>query len=318
MRDEWGRIWRVLCCTWLVLSIGCGRGGGGGGEGGAGEAGGASGGAPIPVVVSILPQRQVVERIGGERVEVEVMVGVGASPETYEPKPSQLRALSGARAYFAMGVPFEAGWGERFRRVNPLLRMVDVNEGVERLELAGHVHGDGDHVHEQEATWDPHTWVSPRRVIVQARHVAAVLAELAPAHEAEFRANLEGLVADIEALDAGLRERLDGLAGRPFLVFHPAWGYFADDYGLVQIPIEVGGQEPSAAEMAEVIRRARAEGVRAVFVQPESGMQQARQVASALGCEVVEMSPLAPDWLENLREVGERLAAALRQGGPDE
>lgn len=306
------RVWVVLVVG-LVL-VGCGRGS---------EAPVEGGGGGIGVVVSIVPQRYMVERIGGDWVRVQVMVGPGASPATYEPKPSQLRALSQARVYFSSGVPFEAGWMDRFRRSNSSMKVVDVNEGVERLWMLGHDHGhghgdeEGVH-HHHEATWDPHTWLSPRRVKVQAERIAEVLSELAPEGAPEFRANLDRLLSDIDALDAELRTQFEGLAGRRFLVFHPSWGYFADDYGLEQLSIEVGGQEPSAAEMAEVIRRARDGGVSAVFAQPEFRMQQAGQVADALGLELVVISPLEADWLENLRMVGARIAEAIREGTGDE
>jgi len=112
-------------------------------------------------------------------------------------------------------------------------------------------------------------------------------------------------------LDADIHAALDGLERREFMVFHPAWGYFAREYGLEMIPIEVGGQEPSAAELAGLVSEALEEGVSVIFVQPEFSARAAETIASESGGQVVTIDSLAEDWAENLRRVAESLAAAL-------
>ncbi len=272
----------------------------------------------MSVTVSILPQRTFVERVGGERVTVSVMVEPGSSPATYEPKPEQLRALSDAVAYFSIGVPFEGAWLDRIAAANRDMVMVDTAEGIERLPMRAHHHhdddgddhDDDDHGHASGAP-DPHIWLSPRLVKVQAENICAALAELDPDHEPEFQANLDGFLADIDALEAEIREILGGVESDKFMVFHPAWGYFAADFGLEQIPIEVGGQEPSARELAALIERAREENIRVVFAQPEFRTSDAETIAKEIGGEVLLISPLAPDWLENMRRVAETFAQVL-------
>jgi len=251
---------------------------------------------PLSITVSIVPQRYFVDRIGGEHVHVTVMVEPGSSPATYEPKPAQMRALSDAAAYVGIGVPFEEAWLDKIRSGNPGMRMVDTTAGVERRTFPG------------KPVTDPHIWLSPGRVKIQAQTVADALIAIDPANEADYRANLGALLDDIDALDAGIRQTLEAHSGSRFMVFHPAWGYFASDYGLEMIPIEVGGQEPSAAEMADVISTARAGGIRVVFAQPEFSTQNAETIARQIGGEVLLISPLAPDWLANLHEVAETFA----------
>ena len=182
----------------------------------------------LTIVVSILPQKYFVERIGGEYVDVSVMVLPGSSPASYEPKPEQLRALSRAAAYMSIGVPFEDAWLDRIASANPDMLMVDTAQGIERVG------------------GDPHIWLSPRLAKVQAGTIFEALAQLDPAHEAAYRANLDDFLADIDALDAEIRAKLARVRNRKFMVFHPSWGYFARDYGLEMIPIEVGGQETRA------------------------------------------------------------------------
>lgn len=303
------RAWAGWWCLAVVSLVGGGAGcGGQRGE----EPGDVSDGV-IRVAVSLVPHRYIVERIGGAQVEIEVMVGRGESPAVYEPKPSQLVALAGADLYLAAGVPFELGWLDRFRQVNPRMVIVNLNDGLDLLPMAGHDHAD--HGPGGAHHPDPHTWLSPRLAREQAGRITTSLSRMAPAHADRFAANLADLEADIEDLDGELRALFVGTGGRSFLVFHPSWGYFAADYGLVQVPIEVGGQEPSPAELGRLIEEAAGQGIGVVFAQPEFRTEQARQVADSLGCELVLVSPLAPDWLENLRSVGTRMARALREEG---
>ncbi len=273
----------------------------------------------LKVTVSIAPQRYFVERIGGERVAVNVMVEPGSSPATYEPRPEQLKALSDAVAYFHIGVAFEDVWLDRIAAANRDMMMVDTAAGIERRPLpADHDHEDDGHEEEAEADRDtaegapdPHIWVSPRLVKVQAENIYAALAELDPEHEAEYRANLDAFVADIEDLEAEIEATLAGVENDEFMVFHPAWGYFAADFGLEQIPIEVGGQEPSAQELAHLIEQAREKNIRVIFAQPEFRTSDAETIAEEIDGEVLLISPLAPDWLENLRRVAEAFAGVL-------
>jgi zinc transport system substrate-binding protein len=278
---------------------------------------------PLSVTVSIVPQAYFVERIGGEHVNVNVMVEPGGSPATYEPKPEQLAALSDSAAYFSIGVPFENVWLERIADANSEMRVVDTAADVERLPMSDHTHHDeeahedehADEEHEEEehaeGALDPHIWLSPELVKVQAQSIHDALVELNPAHEADYTANLDAFFADIDALQADIRETLAGVENRAFMVFHPSWGYFADEFDLNQIPIEVGGQEPSAQELAALIDEAKEENIKVVFAQPEFSTKDAETIAQEIGGEVLLVSPLARDWLANLRDVAQTFADAL-------
>jgi zinc transport system substrate-binding protein len=264
----------------------------------------------LQVMVSIAPQQYFLERIGGEAVRVNVMVEPGANPATYEPKPEQLKALSRSALYMRIGVPFEGVWMGKIAAANPAMTIVDTAAGIERIPIADHDHDE--EPHEGEAgVLDPHIWLSPRLVKVQAQHMADALIAAAPAHEALYRENLEAFLADVDALDAEIADALSGVSGAKFMVFHPSWGYLARDYGLEQIAIEVGGQEPSARELARLIEEARAAGIRVVFAQPEFSTVDAETIADEIGGEVLLVSPLARDWLANMRAVSATFARAL-------
>jgi len=266
----------------------------------------------LTITVSILPQRTFVERIGGDRVTVNVMVQPGHSPATYEPKPEQLTTLARSAAYFAIGVPFEVVWLDRIAATNPEMAIIDTAQHIERVPVTGHyrvalggrppVEGEGR---------DPHTWLSPTLVKIQARTIYEALVELDPAHQAAYAANLERFLADIDALIADIESTLAEVSNRKFMVFHPSWGYFGDDFELEMIPIQVGGQDPSAAELSDLIATARTEAIKVIFAQPEFSTRAAETIAQEIGGRVLLIDPLAEDWLDNLREVGKTFAQVL-------
>ncbi len=250
--------------------------------------------AVLSVVVSIVPQQYFVNRIGGEYVDVTVMVPPGFSPATYEPKPAQLQALSKADAYVRIRVPFENAWMERIVSANDDMLIIDESEGIERI-----------------GGKDPHIWLSPQLVKVQAQTIYKGLVELDPDHEADYEANLDAFMADLNELDTGIQETLSRLESHKFMVFHPAWSYFARDYGLEQIPVQIEGSEPSAVEMANLIQTAQESDIKVIFVQPEFSAENAEAIAEEIDGEVLTISPLAPDWLDNLYRVADTFAEVL-------
>jgi zinc transport system substrate-binding protein len=265
---------------------------------------------PLRVFVSILPQKYLVERVGGERVEVSVMVGPGQSPATFEPGQRQMSALEHAAVFFRVGMPFEAVWLPRVRAANPHMAIVDQREGLPlRNDAAGHGH---DHGSGPYAGKDPHVWTSPRLVRAMAAQVGDTLARLDPGAATAYTARLQSLLADLDTLDAGIRRTLAGLEGRRFLVFHPTWGYFAQEYGLEQVAIEHEGKEPGARFLARLIDESRGQGIRAVFVQRQFSRTTAEAVARAIGARVIELDPLAEDYPANMRHVARTFREALQ------
>ncbi len=288
---------------------------------------------PLRVVVSILPQATFVQKIGKDLVDVEVMVQPGASPETYEPKPRQMAGLTGADIYFTIGVPFETKWLDRFATANTAMRIVHTEAGIEKIPMAAHHHHDAedkeeghghsegqDHGHGHDAAGDhdhgildPHVWLAPALVKIQAQNMAVALAEAAPRHREAFEANLKAFLQECDALDNQIKTALADIGDKnQFMVFHPAWGYFAQAYGLVQVPIEAEGKEPSPAALHKLVEHARHEGIKVVFVQPQFSEKSAATIAKAIGGRVARLDPLAQDWGDNLLHAAEAIRDALR------
>ncbi len=192
----------------------------------------------LNVAVSIAPQKYFVEKIGNGYVNVSVMVPPGAEPHTFEPKPEQLKALSRSQVYFRIQIDFEKTWIKKFIAANPTMQVVDTTEGVQL--------NDANHANHTEAAAkpDPHIWLSPRRVKRQAETIYSTLASLDPSHQAAYKANFQRFLQEINQLDQEIKRSLTNLANRKFIVFHPSWGYFAEDYDLEMLPIEVGDKHP--------------------------------------------------------------------------
>ena len=270
----------------------------------------ASGSPPgLSVFVSIIPQKYFVQKIGGNHVTVAAMVRPGANPATYEPRPSQMAALASARLYFAIGVPFERAWMKRIAAANPRMRIVPTQQGIEKMPMAPFF---GESTPRRRGILDPHIWLSPRLVKIQAGHITRALAEADPLHRNQYQENYRRFAAELDALDSDLKQMFAGREGMEFMVFHPSWGYFAHDYGLRQVPVEIEGKTPKPARLKELIEYARRRGIRLILVQPQFSRKSAELIARAIGAHVVTADPLAENWAQNLRRCAAAIQKALK------
>jgi len=226
---------------------------------------------PIPVFVSIPPQKYFVEKVGGALVNVSVMVPPGANPHVYEPRPGQMTALSKSRIYFAIGVAFETVWLPKFAKLNPQMRIVRTDKGIDKMAMVAHHHNEEKGVKNKERTkhtdrenapgaLDPHVWVSPPEVKILSRNILEALLEIDPANRLTYQANHGAFAKEIEELDKDLKNIFSDKKGLKFTVYHPAWGYFARAYGLEQVPVEVEGKEPKPEQLKALIEHSKKDG----------------------------------------------------------
>lgn len=272
---------------------------------------------PINIFVSIAPQKYFVKAIAGERADVTIVVDPGRSPADYEPTPAQMMAMAKAQLYFAVGVPFESAWLEKFSRVNPKMKVVFTDAGIlkkpiDRYEIIGSPTGHQHNGHDHHAAMDPHVWLSPALVKIQAGHILDGLKNVDPSHADIYEENYRRFLDEIDRLNNELQllfppETRD----RKFLVFHPSWGYFADAFGLTQISIEIAGKAPKAREVKQLIEFATANQIRMIFVQPQFSVKQAEIIASETGATLITADPLAENWHENLKTVATAISEAL-------
>jgi len=261
----------------------------------------------INAVVSILPQQTFVQAIGGDKVNVSLMVLPGNSPHTYEPKPSQMIDITKAHLYFAIDVEFEDVWLPKFKNLNNNMHIIDLADGISKIHMTkcqdDHHH---DHGHGGE---DPHIWTAPANVKIIAQNIYAALAKQDPENQNYYKSNLNAFIAKIEKTDAQIKQTLSSLtSARTFMVFHPSWGYFAKAYDLEQIAVEIEGKSPKPKELITLLKEAKAKKVGAIFTQPEFSDTTAKIIAKELNIPVVKVSPLAQEWSQNLLNIAKHIA----------
>lgn len=254
------------------------------------------------IVVSIEPLRAIVEGIVGDDFEVVTLVPPGASPETYEPTPEQMERVERSRMVFAVGlIGFERTTVERLTE-SAAVRYVNLSEGAELI--GGHCHHEEEcadehhehhHHHAHVSGANPHLWTSPRRLRQMAATAYQAIAAEWPDSTA-YKANYESLVARIDSLEVRVARRLNEAPSRAFVIYHPTFGYLAEEYGLTEIAIESHGKEPSADHLRHVVDEARAKGVRKVFYQREFPRSVVETVARELGVEPIEVDILDGDF----------------------
>lgn len=258
----------------------------------------------IGVAVTILPQQEFVARVGGDKVDIAVMVPPGASPHTYEVTPAQMVQLSKAKVYFKVGSPieFELAWLDKLLAQNKDMLVVDCSKGINLIES-----DDPD-----EPGIDPHIWTSPRNVKTMVQNISLGLSQVDPQNRQYYEQNRDSYLKELDELDAEIGASLGDTGSRTFIVYHPAWGYFAHDYGLRQLGIEQEGKEPQAAYMARLINQARLQNIKVIFVSPEFDSRSAEAIAREIEGKVVIIDPLAGDYLDNMRKVASAFKEALK------
>jgi len=283
---------RLTAMTLLLMSAAC-------------AAAAPAAGDKVGVMVTVLPQVEFVSAVGGGRVDVTAMVPPGANPHTYEVTPAQMAKLSTAKLYFKVGSPieFELTWLGKLTAQNKDMTVVDCNKGIELMQ-----NRDPD-----EPGIDPHTWTSPQNVKIMVNIICAGLVELDTVNKNYYEGNRDIYLQKLGALDVDIRSSLAGTGNRTFIVYHPAWGYFAREYGLQQLGIEKEGKEPQAAYMARLISEARGHNIRVIFVSPQFDTRSAEAIAHEIGGKVVSIDPEGRDYIDNLRKVAIAFREALKQ-----
>lgn len=263
------------------------------------------------VMVSILPQKYFVDRIVDTLIDVNVLVPPGSSPETYEPTPAQLKSLSNSSVYFSLGLlDFEKSSLKKIQKISS--KTLFVNHSDELNLIEGHCHG---HDHEQGDThnhgFDPHVWSSTVEVRIMVNRIQESLSQIFPQYDSVFGANTKSFLSEIDSIDLEIRKELEGTKTKKFFVFHPAFEYYARDYGLVQVSLEEDGKSPSMKHMKSILEQAKEEGVKTIFIQREFDSNTARTIAEDIGGKVVVIDPLEYNWINSMRTITQQLKEAL-------
>ena len=261
----------------------------------------------LRIMVSVPPLANLVSKIGGDHVHVDTLVDKGQDPHTFSPSPAQMKTLGRANILFTVGMPFEGSLIDKITDTNAGITVADAAAGIEKLELEHHHHeeedeAEGGHDHHDHDS-DPHVWLAPYSIKVQLDNIAKSLTAAIPDKAAQFAENLKTAQAELNQAHEKIKGKLKPFSGRQFFVFHPAFGYFANEYDLEQIAIEIGGNNPTPNELIGFLAVAKAAKIQIIFIQPQFDPRSAEVIAKELGAKVAILDPLAPDVITNLHAI---------------
>ncbi len=255
------------------------------------------------VAVSIVPQKTFVEAVCGDLAEVIVMVPPGNSPANYEPTPKEMEQFSKAKLYFAIGVPTEAA------NIIPKASEVKDMKIIKLQEDVVKVYADRELAPGKR---DPHIWLSPKRAKVMVQAIAREMSQFDLKNKDKYEKNAQKYITELDNVDKQIQKALDGVKDRKFIVFHPAFGYLADDYSLQMYALEQDGKEATPQRLKEMIDLAKKENIKAIFYQAEISSKQAQSFAEEIGGKTVQLAPLAPNYIDNLKNMAELMAEVMK------
>lgn len=267
----------------------------------------------IVVGVSIVPQATFVKAVAGDLVDIVTMVPPGHSPANYQPSPKQMQLLSNASVYFSIGVPSETYILPKIKKVYKNTKIVDFQQSAEKQypRIYYSNHSDHEH-HHQHGQSDPHIWLSPKRVKVIIKEIENVLIELDPDNQLIYQKNSKAYLKRLEEIDTNIKNMTKDLEYKTFMVYHPVFSYFAEDYGLEMISIEQEGKKASIKNLQQIINLAKQKNIQAILYQAEINSKQSQVIADEIGATTIMVQPLAPDYIDNMNRMVELFRKLLR------
>ena len=252
------------------------------------------------IAVSIVPEQTFVEAVCGDLVDIVTLVPSGSSPENYEPTAQEMEKFSDASLYFSIGVPTE--------EANILPNVGDIKVISLQDEVAA-VYEDRTF---ESGERDPHIWLSPKRVKVMVEAIAREMSELDPDNKETYKQNAADYIAQLDEVDQEIKDALKGVESKNFIVYHPAFGYIADDYGLKMYSLEEEGKEATAQHLQDMIDLAKKENIKVIFYQEEIDSSQSEAFAKEIGGKTIQLSPLAADYIDNLKNMAQTMGEAMQ------
>lgn len=257
----------------------------------------------LVIIASVLPQKEFIEKVGGDKVQVIIMVPPGADPHTYEPQAKQMEQISNAKMYVQVGsgIDFERTWMDKIRSLNQEMLIINDSKGITFIPS---MEPDVENSSSTEITEsDPHVWVSPRNAQLMVENIYQGLVKIDPKNKEYYLINKENYLKELRQLDKNITAELSNKTGTKILVYHPSWGYFCQDYGLSQIAIEKEGKDPTPKEMMNIVNISKKENITAIFVSPHYNTRSSEVIASEIGAKVIFIDELSPDYIDNMKKI---------------
>ena len=250
--------------------------------------------ATINAIVSIVPQKVFLEQIAKDKVNITTMVKPGVSMHTYEPRPSDMKSITKADIYFGIGVEFEEHWLNKFKSLNKIMTLADTSKGINKLTSIKHKQ------HNKDEHLDPHIWTSPSNVKQISKNILDALILKDKENKDFYIKNYEEFIKKIEQTDKTIKNILSQKSTKNFMVFHPSWQYFANEYSLNQIPIEIEGKNPKPKTIKNLIEKAKKDNIQTIFASPYKSNKIAQLIANELKIKVIKISPMNENWSKTM------------------
>jgi zinc transport system substrate-binding protein len=257
----------------------------------------------VTIAVSIVPEKAFAEAVCGELAEVVSMIPPGASPENYEPTPKEIEKFNNASIYFAIGVAAETA------NILPKAREIQGMKIVQLQDQVAKVYPEREFAPGER---DPHIWLSPKRAKIMVEIMEQEMSKLDVKNKEQYRKNAQKYIEELDKLDKQIKTALEGVKDKKFIVFHPAFGYLADDYNLKMYALEQEGKEATPQHLQAMIDFARKENIKTIFYQAEIDSKQSQSFAEEIGGKTIQLDPLSLDYIKSLREMSEIMAEVMK------
>lgn len=257
----------------------------------------------ITVTVGIEPQKFFVEKIGGDKVEISVLVKSGMSPENFEPLPSQILDVSYSKIYYKIGMPFEEILIKNFPKSNSSLKIIDTSKDIKfrNSESSATVFENGElHSNHNHGLYDPHIWLSLELVKKQAETIYNSLYEIDPINKNFYKKRYSSFLNEIDSVKNIIDDSFNIIKNKVVLVYHPAWGYFCDDFNLRQVPVEFEGKEPGIKDLSKIITFVKRNNIKYILAESQNNSPALNSIAEELGVKIIKHDPLSSNYFENL------------------
>lgn len=257
----------------------------------------------IGVVVSLGPQEEFVKAVGGDKVDVTLMVPSNADPHTYEPLANQLSRVSNAKMYAELGTPieFEVNYMDKIRAINPNMLVLNTSKGIKLIPNSAE---------NESTTMDPHDYVDPKNAKIMVNNIYQGLVQIDPADKDYYQKNRDSYLQQLDDLDKNTTKLLKGKQGTYILIYHPAFGYYTKDYNLTQVGAMINDEEPSPQRIAMMVNIAKQNNITVIYTEPQYDTKFMQSIASQIGAQVLNVNDLDEHYIKNMEDIATEFSKA--------
>ncbi len=248
----------------------------------------------INIAVTLAPYADLVKIIVKDFAKVNTLIPPGVNAHAFELTPETMKNIINAEIYFSIG-PISNFEKIVLNKINAEKKLViDCSKNITIKNN------------------NPHYWLSIKNAKIIATNISEALSLKYPQHKGFFQKNKNQLVAQLDSMDLRIQSIIEQKKNKALFVFHPAWFYFTEDYGLEEISIEQDGKEPKAKELKKIIQIAKNKGVSCIFFDPHFDDSTVETIAKSLGLNIDSLDPLPSNYLQNLKDIEEKISRHLK------